>query len=300
MWIETALAASGGTARWLDLVAAGVPGPALTRAVAKGRVDRPHRGCYALPGTPRATVLATVFRGQLSCVTWAASVGLPVEVRPTLVHLAVPESRGLGLARLRPDAEVVLHRVGVWPQEFRWTHLDVASLCTTPIQQLALVDAALARGELTRADLATFRYGDQRRRRWLVRAADARAQSLGETYLRVALREAGLRVVPQARIGSVGAVDLLVEDGLVVEVDGFAYHSDSSAFAADRIRDRDLALAGFVTARFTHAEVVESLPEVVGDVLALAWRRGLTPPPARELRTGSGGDTPSGEPMWWR
>lgn len=42
---------------------------------------------------------------------------------------------------------------------------------------------------------------------------------------------------------------------LVVETDGYAYHSMPSAFEADRERDQILTLAGYRVARFTYDQV---------------------------------------------
>jgi very-short-patch-repair endonuclease len=42
---------------------------------------------------------------------------------------------------------------------------------------------------------------------------------------------------------------------LVVEVDGFAFHSTRMAFERDRERDAILAAAGFRSLRFSHRQV---------------------------------------------
>lgn len=42
---------------------------------------------------------------------------------------------------------------------------------------------------------------------------------------------------------------------IAIELDGYAYHSDREAFTADRLRQNELALAGFLILRFTHETV---------------------------------------------
>lgn len=46
---------------------------------------------------------------------------------------------------------------------------------------------------------------------------------------------------------------------IAIELDGYAYHSDRKAFTADRVRQNELALAGFLILRFTY-EMVQGDP----------------------------------------
>jgi very-short-patch-repair endonuclease len=53
-------------------------------------------------------------------------------------------------------------------------------------------------------------------------------------------------------------VDLVwVDGGLVVEVDGYCFHSNQFAFRQDRHRDYELTLSGFRVLRLTHEEIME-------------------------------------------
>ena len=297
MDIETYLRAHGGAARWRSLDDAGFSRGELLRAVRIGSVVRPHRGCYAMRGTSRETVLATIFRAVPTCVTWCEIAGLPVETAPCTTHLALPVSRGLGMARERPDAVVTRHRVGLFPADAAFAHLDIAASCTSPLQQVALLDAALGRGFLAAHEIQGMAFGSEARRLWVRGHVNAGSQSLGETYARVALVEAGVSVQAQARIGDVGAVDLLVEGRVVVEIDGFRFHTGHQQFGRDRDRDRALTLLGFTPLRFTHHDVVERLDDVVADVIATVWRVGLDSPTVRTRLTRAARDS---RPMWWR
>lgn len=65
--------------------------------------------------------------------------------------------------------------------------------------------------------------------------------------------------------------DWYIETGnrrMVLEVDGFAYHSDQDAFRRDRQRDRDLHIDGLTTTRFTAKEVFDRPDQVRADL----WR----------------------------
>lgn len=71
-------------------------------------------------------------------------------------------------------------------------------------------------------------------------------------------------------------VDLLWAAGrLVVEVDGYRWHSDPAAFRHDRQRDYELIVSGYVVLRLPHDEVVadlESAVEKIRDVVAFRRR----------------------------
>ncbi|MFV0285247.1 MAG: endonuclease domain-containing protein [Demequina sp.] len=265
----------GGVARGVELTRAGVGRDNLLAHVQTGRVERAHRGCFALPGTPREAVLASIFRAEPACVTALTAWELPLYPAQSRTHLLVPESRGPGLPRRRPTDEVVLHRAeGIASVA---DHLDLAAHCVGPMQQLALADAALGRGLVSRDELRALRRGTAERRAWVAEMADPRAGSISESVARVDLVEAGFEVTPQASFAGIGRVDLVVEDAVVVELDGVAYHSDSVAFRADRERDRALALLGYRVLRYTFMEVMNGAP-IADDVAGVLWRAGrLTP-----------------------
>jgi len=83
----------------------------------------------------------------------------------------------------------------------------------------------------------------------------------------------------QARVSQKGKdlrLDLLWEDqGLIVEVDGWASHGTREAFQADRARDRTMVIAGRATMRFTWDDVVQRPKEVIEDIREALHRRGL-------------------------
>lgn len=138
---------------------------------------------------------------------------------------------------------------------------------------VAVIDAALNRGlvriedlhaERPRAGRLTF---DR-----FMRAVDGRAQSMPETFVRLAVRGRRLDVEPQVQISGVGFVDLLVEGVLIVEVDGFAYHSGRREYREDRRRDRIAHLAGLPVLRFTFEDAVRATEQSAGEVDAMVTR----------------------------
>ena len=62
------------------------------------------------------------------------------------------------------------------------------------------------------------------------------------------------------------------EQRLIVEVDGFAFHSSRAAFERDRVRDAELTAAGYRVVRVTWQRLVNA-PEAVIATLAAAQTR---------------------------
>ncbi|MGB5974484.1 MAG: DUF559 domain-containing protein [Nodosilinea sp.] len=72
-------------------------------------------------------------------------------------------------------------------------------------------------------------------------------------------------------------VDLLWADGqVVIEVDGYRYHSNTFAFSRDRHRDYELLISGYVVLRLPHDEVVSDVEltvEKIRDVVRFRRRQ---------------------------
>jgi very-short-patch-repair endonuclease len=77
-----------------------------------------------------------------------------------------------------------------------------------------------------------------------------------------------------ARVGRYEVDFLWREAGLVVEVDGFAFHSDRAAFEADRRRDAELAARGLTVIRVTWRQIVEEREAVLVSLGQALARRG--------------------------
>ena len=69
-------------------------------------------------------------------------------------------------------------------------------------------------------------------------------------------------------------VDLLWrEQRLVVEIDGYAFHSSRRSFERDRRKDRELAAAGYLILRITWRELTDERDAVVATLSAALTRR---------------------------
>lgn len=164
--------------------------------------------------------------------------------------------------------------------------------CTTPVRTLldfarqlpeaeavAAVDSALRRRLVTRTRLlrrtSALRGTGAGRLHRVAVLADPRAESVLESLLRVLLVQAGLprprsQLVLRDRHGDVVArVDLAFPDArLVVEADGYEFHSERAAYLRDRRRLNDLTLMGWRVLRFGWEDVVGQPERVVAQVRA--------------------------------
>jgi very-short-patch-repair endonuclease len=256
-----ALQQRGGAGWWQPLVARGVTDGSLRAAVRDGRVLMPSRGTFALPDAPADFVVAARLRGSLSCSSAALHYGLDVLVAPERPHVAVPrnQSRDTELAVVHRSA----HASGSLLVPLIPTLADCLR-CLPPVQSLVIVESALRRRKASVAAIERRLRGQGSvRGKQVLRLADARSGSPLESVVRVALVLAGHSVQPQAYIPGVGFVDFLVDGWLVVEIDGFAYHSERAQYREDRRRGNELTARGYRLLRFTYEDVMSRLDELV-------------------------------------
>ncbi len=130
-----------------------------------------------------------------------------------------------------------------------------------------MVDSALNRRLVTAEELdrALVGPGSVEARSTLGRCS-GRSRSATETRARLVLRGAGFTVRAGVVIDGVGEVDLLVEDCVVVECDGFSYHSGRREYREDRRRDRELVALGYVVLRFTWEDITGDCGRLVDAV----------------------------------
>jgi len=266
-------------ARRTDLHAAGWSDGRLQRALRAGTLTRVAFDTYVVAGhqvSELGHLLAASGRVPvLSHRTAARAWGLPVA--PTHVDLTVPR----GCARRAIPSGVVLHQSplaaadvelveGVRVTAAARTLLDLAR--TEPLDlAVVAIDAALHSGLVTLPELEQLlarcsRWPWMRRAAIAVEASDGRAESPLESLLRVTLVHGG--VPPhdvQRQPRGIGRVDFWY-DGVVVEGDGFAFHSDRDAFREDRRRNNACAAAGLLVLRFTWEDVHRRPDEVVATV----------------------------------
>jgi very-short-patch-repair endonuclease len=226
------------------------------------------------PFTDAARVRSAVWGyGSQACASGLAAawwLGL-TKFAPDIVEVTVPRNshgrchEGSRVRRRQlPEPDVVERR-----------GLRVTSLSLTAVESAVrhgggpkLMDEAL-RGhtELRKLWAAHLRnkgrYGSPAARR-LLQAADNGTKSAAERLFARLLAKASVKgwKANQKIIGY--EVDFFFEEaGLVVEVDGFAFHTDPDAFERDRRKQNALVLAGYQVLRFTWLDLTEYPERVV-------------------------------------
>jgi very-short-patch-repair endonuclease len=273
-----------------QLVAAGVPEYAIDHRVRRGRLRPIHRGVYGL-GRLRpahagemAAVLAAG-EGALLSHRSAASLWkyLPQGPADAPIDVSTPgrhaQSRpGLRMHRIRPihdDEATSLHAIPI----------------TTPTRTLLDLGMVLSAHELERALARALRDGMEESQllallaRYPRRAGASLFRSLlGEgnlVFTRSHAEEAFLVLVdrgglpkPETNVRIRGIeVDFLFRAArLIVEIDGFTYHSSPAAVERDHQRDQILYLAGYDVLRFTWKQL-DQQPDRVLAKLAGALAR---------------------------
>jgi len=258
-----------------QLLALGMTRRQIQRRADSGRLQRLHRGVYAVghtvltrEGRWMEAVLACGETARLSHVTAAVLWGL----RPgggRIVHVTVTTT-----GARTPPAAVRVHRstTGGAPVVHPDTGLPVTGPERTLEDLAPYVTAAQLAHAVDQAEqLGLLRRG--LRTRGVPGAAKLRA-AVGDAVpvTRSDLERAFLTLLtthglprPRANV-PIGAytVDFLFEaERLVVEVDGW-FHGGRGAFRRDRARDRDLALLGYATVRFTEEDVTGDAAGVAG------------------------------------
>lgn len=251
----TRISNAHGAARQVDLHLERSERRRLQALVDSGHLRRYPHGVVALSDVDKRVLIARVHRGLITCEHAAAHYRLPLPSSPKTLHVLIP--RGHKAAPLWGEHQHETRDLPPVPL----SAFPVAPLarcladllcCAQEWTALVAADAALHQGRVTYEQVGTYLRGSRRvlgRRR--LQRTSSRARSPLETLARIQLRGAGLDVVDGVEIGGVGEVDLLIAGWLVVELDGYEYHSDMWSFDQDRSRDRELARLGYTSIRFT-------------------------------------------------
>lgn len=247
----------------------------IRAAVATGELVRLRPGAYGAPGLPDDCLSAARVQGRVTCVSALALLGVFV-LRADGVHVHVPRTA----SRLPvPDASIRrLHRRRL----IRTPHPDAllvevvdaladAVRCQAPRAAVATIDSALHLGLVRDDELDELFEALPARFRPLRVLVDGRAESGGESLLRLVVRSIGCRVELQVVIDGVGRVDMLLDGWLILECDSRAFHSEWSIQRNDRRRDLEAARRGYVTLRVI-AEDVFLHPDAVRDAVAVLVR----------------------------
>ena len=254
---------------------------ALRDLVEEGAVVE-RGGVVFAPGTDWPLIACRMLGGLLTCHSALAYYSLPELPHPGTVHVAIPSSRG----RVRPLAGVVVHREPArWPPGMSPPvappRLLVARMlrCAEETPAVVVADAALRRGLVSRAELAAMlrsnRSSGPLGRRRLARCRE-KARSPIESIARLELEDAGHSVEVGVDVPGVGEVDMLVDDRLLVETDGYQFHSSKGDWSNDRRREQGLIAQGRLWVRLTYDDVMSGRTIPIVEAALNGLRRALS------------------------
>lgn len=315
------LEAAGGSARYGNLTTNRTEQRALTNLVRSGKVVKFAFGCYSLPTAHRSFSILQLTKTKLTCLSAVDFAGLQTLVVPKKTHIAVPINRGLKL-----PPEIARHTVIHRESDFWMNAINAAShlsngsftppqgsqmlramsapqsgvqlapwpaifarvaVCCPLDEAVVAIDSGLNKGIIHKDEIRRLLNPHIHKRALkAVDLASPASQSVLESVSRLQLVTKGFRVEPQKFIDPVGYIDLLVEDWIVIELDGFAYHGDRSQFRNDRYRDRMLRKLGYEVLRYAYEEVINTPEVITKDVRVILQKRhqngaSVFPPPAR-------------------
>jgi very-short-patch-repair endonuclease len=284
-----------------QLLHVGLSPATIDRRLAAARLTAVHRGVYRVgpPVAPRAREMAAVLAcgGASALARGGTGAFLPARAKPT----ASSHGSAADLLRIVPGRRprdpvevsvqgsyrsregILIHRVRFLPAgEITWvegipvttparTILDLAGSLPGRELERAVAEAIALRGTTSAALLAlarsrrhALRPGVHRVRALLAGDTDpARTRSVAEERFLELVRTTGLpEPETNVRLGRYEVDFLWRALRLVVEIDGFVFHSAPGRAEADRRRDADLEAAGYHVLRFTWREL-QNEPMVV-------------------------------------
>lgn len=247
----------------------GVSGQALRQMVDAGTIHRARRGVYTTPATCPAIRAVAAHGGRVGCLTAARHLGLWTLSPQGAPHVWMCDGQrryhdtGCGCVEHwddgpRGDAGATPSVPRILCQIFR---------CVGVEEFFVVLESALRQRMITEEGLRWLRKRSNAVMREALTLARDDADSGLESLLRWRLRRHGLRVRTQRSIASVGVVDALIGDRLLVETDGVEGHNSAPHRHKDLVRDAHAALWGYMTLRFDYAMVVHDWELVEAAIL---------------------------------
>lgn len=260
-----------GAATTRTLLTAGFTRRMLANAVMDGRATRLHRGVYTSKEADLDVVAAFRADGLLTCVTAARFYRLWTLGDPGSLHM----SCSTGQAR----RGVVHHGACLHPAH---PYLPVAGVgdvlihalrCLPELEALVMVQSAVSQALLSTSFLRSKLPGNRNGRvRGTLDLVLPRADSLLEVLAHTHFTRAGLRVRMHVDVPGVGEVDCVVNECLIVELDG-GTHLEGKQVKKDQYRNNAGMRGGFLSLHYYYVDVVHHPERMVAEVLAVLLNR---------------------------
>ncbi|BAS15682.1 hypothetical protein AHiyo8_39850 [Arthrobacter sp. Hiyo8] len=138
--------------------------------------------------------------------------------------------------------------------------VDAISIAQSAIQQFGIPRALLE------SEISANYYGNARR---LLAKADGLSESVPEISARLLFESEGLTFRRQVKIRGVGRVDFLIGRWLIVEVNGYAFHSSREAWRKDMARLNAAQARGFDLLSFAPEQIWNNPEQVMDEIRAV-------------------------------
>lgn len=278
MDLDLALTENYGVVRTELLLRSGFSTADIRRQVARGALTPLRRGWYAAAEHHRDVVSAVRAGGVLSCVSALALRNIWTPPTPQ-IHARFTDHasyrRGVSTASgtVRQCGAKLGNRRPTAAVDSLLLALCAAADCVSEEYLVAIVDSLVRTGPVELDDVRRCLSEYPQRVRRMLDYVDPAAESGTESLVRVRLARRRIRVRTQVRIAGVGRVDLLVGDRLIIEVDSRAHHTGEERYEADRRRDRNAAVKGYLVVRVTYHQVMHDWAAVEADILTMIRSR---------------------------
>jgi very-short-patch-repair endonuclease len=295
-WRDGRIAALAGQQRTIvahhQLIALGCTRRVIAHWVNRGRLQPVFFAVYsvvdgALPPLAREQAALLAVGGQTflshhtAAAVWGLRRTLPVEVEVSVVGRRCSSRKGICVHEIQEiDRRELRHHEGMWVSSPERAVLEIAA--TLPaLEVAAAIDEGLGGEVLNRRKLDDV-LTNHRGRRGAGRLAAVLAGGAGKTITRSRAERAFLKLIRDARLPEplvnepFGRWELdffWPAERLVVEIDGYGFHSGPRAFHLNREKDLALADACLDVRRYTRHHVVEQPALVLARVATELARR---------------------------
>ena len=259
------LAARDGIAHRADILSAGFALASLRSFVRSGSAMLIRRAWVATRDADLALVTAARAGGRVSCVSLASRRRWWVLSPPSRLHLhLLPHAAS---AHLTGPVDAALHwsKPLVPASRSLCTEVEDAlqhiAVCLPKDDALVLWESAVRVERLAPEYLRSLAWTSTAARE-LAEAVNGLSDSGLETLLVTPLRRWGVLVRQQVWLAG-RPVDILVGERLVIQIDGWQFHTSAAQRAKDIAHDAELRLRGYTVLRFGYAQVVHDREAVL-------------------------------------
>lgn len=242
---------------------------ALAKAINNGRLRKIAYGIYACRSANQQVVRAISLGGRISCLSACKLYGLWV---PDCSKFHILARRG----EVKAKANILVHSQRNRPSLLVPSPLEAVKQVLRfhdAETGLIVLDSALNKGFLSNEEVPALIRGLPERKQKVLSRATGLAQSGLETRVRNFLISERVSVRPQVEIPTVGRVDMVAGESLIVECNGDAFHSSKEQRNRDYLRIQRARLLGYETVSLSYEQIFHRWEETKAYLRALIRQR---------------------------